>query len=159
MRSNFLSCAHTVIDIHKPIVVSPLCCLESVCSKNLLLFGNLPVYLHLTEIHTPRHTQPICQPLRLPRPHQTRATRDQEQVAEVEVEVAALVAAQTWLLATVQALRERAEKAVEVEAVVKAAEVVEEVVGIETELSRKDRDLHTHNLHRNPVALASLVVA
>lgn len=46
----------------------------------------------------------------------------------------------------------------EVEAVEKA-EVVGEVVAIETELSRMDKHLHTRNLHRNPVALASLVVA
>lgn len=38
-------------------------------------------------------------------------------------------------------------------------EVVAEAVGTETEPSRKDRDLRPRNLHHNPVAQASLVVA
>ena len=66
--------------------------------------------------------------------------------------------AQTWLLATVLALSKKLEKEVEVEAVGKA-EVVGEGVGTGTELSRMDRDRPTHNLHRNLVELASLVVA
>jgi hypothetical protein len=86
----------------------------------------------------------------------------EEEVAEVEAVVVALAEAQLWPQATAQPLRETLERAEVVEdedeAGVVVVVVVEDAVG-ETELSRKDRDQQTHNLHHNPVAQASLVVA
>jgi hypothetical protein len=87
----------------------------------------------------------------------------EEEVAEVEAVVVALAEAQLWPQATAQPLRETLERAEVVEdedeaGVVVVVVVVEDAVG-ETELSRKDRDQQTHNLHHNPVAQASLVVA
>jgi hypothetical protein len=86
----------------------------------------------------------------------------EEEVAEVEAVVVVLAEAQLWPQATAQPLRETLERAEVVEdedeAGVVVVVVVEDAVG-ETELSRKDRDQQTHNLHHNPVAQASLVVA
>jgi hypothetical protein len=86
--------------------------------------------------------------------------RAEEEVPEAEDVERALVEVQLWPPATAHLLRERVVRpeAVEVE---DEAEVAAEAVvaGTETELSRKDRDLQSHNRHHNPVVLASLVVA
>jgi hypothetical protein len=86
-----------------------------------------------------------------------RAGEEAPEAEDVEV---ALVEVQRRPPATAHLLRERVEKAEVVEVEDKAEVAAEaEVVGTETELSRKDRDPQHHKRHHNPVALAFLVVA
>jgi hypothetical protein len=86
--------------------------------------------------------------------------RAEEEVAEAEDGEGVLVEVQPWPPATPHLLRERVGKAEVVEDEDEAEVAAEAaVVGTETELSRKDRDLQSHNRHHNPVVLASLVVA
>jgi len=119
--------------------------------------------IHPGILHISRHLQQACQPPRKRlKEHKIQETRaEEEEVAEAGDVAEVLVEAHLWAPGTVQLPRATVERE-EVEDGDEAGVVVEAVaegVGEETELSRKDRDQQTHNLHHNPVVLASLVVA
>jgi hypothetical protein len=130
-------------------------------SLPLHLSADYKVCVHSASIHILQHIQPPCLQLRnRPRERKTREMRAEEEVAEAEAVEEALAEVQLRPPVTAHLLHERVVKAEVVEVEDEAEVVVEAVVaGTETELSRKDRDLQSHNRHHNPMVLASLVVA